>query len=64
MKYPNITIKKCKEESKGHGVFSLTDIPEDTLICEYIGNIMTKQEIKQAKLVKDDIFELFINKNK
>ena len=28
------------------GVSSLTPIKEDTLICEYIGNIMTEKEIK------------------
>lgn len=50
MKYPNIEIRLCKDESKGHGVFALTDIPENTLICEYIGNIMTSKEVKKAKL--------------
>ena len=40
MWYPNIWIKESK--GKGNGVFALADIPEDTLICEYIGNIMTK----------------------
>ena len=67
MKYPNIDIKKIS--TKGYGVFALDDIEEDTMICEYIGNIMTEEEISKHNLTKkdgkerDDIFSLFKNKN-
>ena len=50
MRYPNIWIKglsgKGKQEfsGKGAGVFSLEEIPMNTLICEYIGNVMTEEE--------------------
>lgn len=81
MWYPNIWIRESP--GKGDGVFALSDIPEWTLICEYIGNIMTKKEIKKANLdcqtkkklktkngkdkkekePKDDLFDLFENKD-
>ena len=48
MKYPNIIIKTTP--TKGEGVFALEDIEEDTMICEYIGNIMTEKEIRDHNL--------------
>ena len=48
MKYPNIVIEKTS--TKGEGVYALENIEEDTMICEYIGNIMTEKEIRDHNL--------------
>lgn len=63
MRYPDIQIFLTRDRDKGKGVRATSVIKKDTMICEYIGNIMTRKEIKKEKLESNDsVYYLFKNK--
>eukprot|EP01133_Synstelium_polycarpum_P012857 gene12857-15099_t len=57
-KYP---FELFKTKSKGWGVRSITNIPQDTFVCEYVGEIITnaEAEIRGKKYDKSKLSYLF-----
>ena len=41
--YPPLHLEYIKK--KGYGLHAAMDIPADTLLCEYLGEVKTKREI-------------------